>query len=316
MGIDLVQSTAVTLAAPGTDKVLGITKGVTKPLTPRIPPINLMDALVHIRPEASLMEALTPKFKTVGFDVVLLEQQDEYASCKHEYTALKAPNREVALLQVPNEIFEPHNIYLGLFIILLKVFRGKSIRLLSEGVQALKLVFQNAFEDEMRGDDWKFVNWVDIKEFQEGVNLLPIVKVFKIEPLGSSISLADAKADLIRILANQAMHAPPALGVKGYFRNLVSRSDWPDQWKSDIIDGWTGSAQVDAGVFIDYVMGKGFFPAGLQKHDDSVLGWFIYDLLKNLEVSSPDDKRLATLILNLGLIRDQTTVDWLRRKYG
>jgi len=261
------------------------------------------------------MEALTPKFKTEGFDVVPLEQQDKYASCKHEYTALKAINHEVALLQVPNEIFEPRNFYLGSFIILLKVFRGRSIRLLSEGVQALKLIFQNAFEDEMRGDDWEFVNWVDIKEFQEGVNLLPILEVFKIELPGPLRPLDDAKGDIRRILTNQAMASPPKVGVEGYFKNLVSRSDWPDPWKSDITSVWTGAAGFDAGTFLDYVMGKQLFPGGHKKHGDSVLGWILWDLLRNQEVGSPDDERLATIILPFGLIRDQTVIDDLRARY-
>ena len=320
MSIHSVFSEVVTRVNPTTEAVLGVTTNVAKHLTrDKIPPIQPMEALVDIGVKPLLMEVLALHFIKEGLEVATATKVAYDACCEHQYTALRAAGHETALLQLPHTIFELPNNYLGPFVILLKVFRGLSIRFFSEGVQGLRKMFQNAYEDEKGRNDWQFINWVNITDFQEGVVRFTILEVFELNSpnVGTLEVLGNADVQrIIGILTRQAMSAPPNVGVGGYFRNLVSRSGWPEKWEGDVISGWTGSAGTDARTFIDYVMGKELFPVTHEKHGDSVLGWVLLDLLRNQEISSPNDKWLATIILHFKLIQNQAAVDELRERYG
>jgi len=319
MGIDAVLTGVVSGVNPTSEAVLRITTNVARHLRlHEIPRINPMEALVDIGVQPSLMEALAPHFMKEGLEVATATKIAYDACCEHQYTALRSAGHETALLQLPNTIFELPN-YLGSFVILLKAFRGLSTRFFSEGVQAPRKMFQNAYDDEKGSNDWEFLNWLNIKDFQEGTVRFTILEVFelklpKVVPLGV-LGNADVQR-IIGILTRLATSAPPNVGVAGYFRNLVSRSGWPEPWRDAVISGWTGSAGTDARTFIDYVKGKELFPVGHEKHGDSVLGWVLLDLLRNQEISSPNDKWVASIILNFKLIQNQADVDELRQRYG
>lgn len=319
MGIDSVFSEVVSGVNPATEAVLGITTNVAKHLTPHeIPRMNPMEALVDIGVQPPLMETLAPHFMKEGLEVATATRIAYDACCEHQYTALRSAGHETALLQIPNTIFELPN-YLGSFVILLKAFRGLSTRFFSEGVQAPRKMFQKAYEDEKGRNDWEFINWLNIKDFQEGVVRFTILDVFelKLPKAGKVRKLSSADVQrIVGILATQATTAPPKVGVEGYFRNLVSRSGWPEKWRDAIISGWTGSAGTDARTFIDYVMGRELFPPGHEKHGDSVLGWVLWDLLRNQEISSPNAEWVASIILDCKLIQNQADVDELRERYG
>jgi hypothetical protein len=323
MGIDSVFSGVVSAGNPTAEAVLGITTNIAKRLTPReIPPFNPMEDFVDLGLQASLREVLERHFVDEGLEVASATKKTYDRSREHKYTALKTPDHEIALLQLPNIIFKFPDIYIGPFLTLLKAFRGTSTRFFSQNEPALKKGFKLAFEDEkqMRGDDWIYLNWDDIEDFLKGMAGFSVLEIFEVEVVRVSETVPSRRLrgtevqKIVKILEKTATTADPGLGVRGYFRKLVERSGWPEGWKNATIDTWSGDAEANANRLVSFTMGKGLFPRGHEKQGD-VLGWLLWDLLQFTDVGGPEDTELANLILEFQLIQDPNVINEIRRRY-
>lgn len=126
-------------------------------------------------------------------------------------------------------------------------------------------------------------------------------------PLESSKISPSEKKLLIEIASTQA--AVASVGVKQYFRNLVAATNWPEDFKRQRADVYSGDAMSDARELIDFAMAKGENP--------SIKGYtFLGSVLECLisDVGAVQARQLFEIIRQHALITNEEVINELRRK--
>jgi hypothetical protein len=121
-------------------------------------------------------------------------------------------------------------------------------------------------------------------------------------PEVSRKTLADLERDdqqvngIVALLAKRASRATVALGAKGFIRNLINETRWPDNWKSQRTGGLTGDPESDARDLINYAIGQGTIP---HHAEETALGGLLIAMLQDL--GEEDRNLLQTIISNYNL---------------
>lgn len=278
---------------------------------------RIAEGLQTLEIEKKLREELLLRLPGPGYQLVSDFAENPVDTGKHHYTALRRNGMQAALLQLPPEVFKTDNndkeLYIGDFTMMLKAFRGKKTRLFSEGIAGITDPFQQAIDDERRGGDCRFINWTDVKLLTQAKRAF--WRVFSLQDpadrQNSRLSKALSEAELGRIAQAIARFAQHNLPVENAFLTLVLDSGWPKEWKDARSTGWTGNAQGDAQVFVQYMLWKGTFPAGHELVGRSVLGEFLRRFLERGALGGDDADSLARIVVEYALVPDPDTF----RKY-
>jgi hypothetical protein len=115
---------------------------------------------------------------------------------------------------------------------------------------------------------------------------------------------------LVGILTEQARGAPAAVGIRGYYRYLIQRANLPIEFKDERLDGWTGSAGVDASELVNWALSKGTNPVDRRQ---TVLGSILLAQLSRfgLEAASA----IVAVIFAYKLVTDERLLGQLAQRY-
>jgi endonuclease G, mitochondrial len=108
------------------------------------------------------------------------------------------------------------------------------------------------------------------------------------------------RQQLIDLLAKNAVGAPAATGVTGFFRGVILGANLPDAFKQERVGGWTGDARTDALELVNWALSRDINPADTRY---TTLGSLLEPKIDQLDFN--DATRIATLIVSNRLFRDQ-----------
>lgn len=114
---------------------------------------------------------------------------------------------------------------------------------------------------------------------------------------------------LVNTLARLATAHP--IGAINYFRDVVRRLSLPQSWENNISDIWTGDANGDARMLINWLEQRKDFPSSCFKQDYTILGAMIENLLKD-----SGDRKLLEIIQRYKLITNKDKLEALKHEYG
>jgi len=118
------------------------------------------------------------------------------------------------------------------------------------------------------------------------------------------------KEIIIKILANQAVNAPFQIGPKGYFTNLINKSNFPNIFKMNRKGDISGIADFDSRNLINWAINQGTNPADKRY---SVLGSLLVALIEDLGLE--DRLQIAAIIGARRLFLDQNILSSFFMRY-
>jgi hypothetical protein len=273
---------------------------------------ELCRQILKLEVAKELQEQLLPRFEAWGYRLEKGDAEHPFGKPYYTYTALQQNGIELALVQLPPEVFATddsgNEIHVGDFSMMLKAFREKTTRMFAQGVSGITYKFSTALDDESRGADWKFIPWPDvIKLREEKLEFWQAFKLPKPSPVPNRAiaqpkTFSDTQFELIvKVLTRFANDYPTSDAA---FRDLVTTSGWPQEWKDQRLSGWTNAAPSDARTFLTYMMDKNTFPAGHELAGRSVLGEFLRKLLARNILGGKDADALARIVVECALVAD------------
>jgi hypothetical protein len=269
--------------------------------------------LLNLEVETKLHEQLLPYMAQWNCSLVTAQATHPYGKPDYTYTALRRDGSELALVQLPPEVFargdKGSNPYVSDFANMLKAFRGKRTRLFARDVEGLRYAFSYALNDESKGADWRFIPWPDVVAVCDAG--LEYWQAFAVEQPASTQPVSPAKPKpptdaqiqiVVDVLANLATNDYPSSDAA--FRDLVEISDWPKRWKDQRLTGWKNTAPQDARDFVKFMTAKATFPAGHELAGQSVLGAFLRKLLERGSLGGDDTDAIAHIVVGCALVPD------------
>lgn len=122
----------------------------------------------------------------------------------------------------------------------------------------------------------------------------------------TAVEIVKTEQDRVtEIMGAQAATSPA--GSDRYFKDLVSRTNWPQRFKNQRSGGWSGDSIVDARMLINFAIAKKENP---EIRGYTILGSLLEELRK--DVGEKEAEELVDLICKRGLITDPVALGALR----
>lgn len=292
-----------------------------------------------------LQKALHPRFHAWGYQLEQGVAKHPFGKPDYTYTALRCEDAEIALAHLPAGVFATEETgyapYVSDFAKMLKAFRERRTRLFADGIQGITFAFRTAIDDERKGADWQFIPWNDVIDLQkaniEFWQAFGIVKPALASDRGKPVVEAKAFSNsllttngsdnpvapgpqtpemkqkdidrLVNLLARKALSAPPEVGVRGYFRNLLMSAELPSAFKEQRGD-WTGDARFNAVELVNWALNKGTNP---RNRNYSTLGSILMPQFADSGLEQA--ATLASLIVAYALCHDTRELNELAMRY-
>jgi hypothetical protein len=266
---------------------------------------------------------LSPCLQSFGFLVQHADVMEEISGEQHRFTLVTNGRDNRYLFHIQDQILSnPSRMNRVALKDVLEVFTnrfGAETRFFVFHETPPNAMYKYVFHEleKQKGISISFISFTEIRDLRNLVESLQW-KILRIhlsleevsqnvirEPEGSRKALADLEQDdqqvnkIVAMLARRASRAPVALSAKGFIRNLINETRWPDEWKSQRIGGLTGDPETDARDLIDYAIGQGTNP---DYAEETILGGLLIAMLQ--DVGGEDRNLLHAMIsdYNLGKI--------------
>jgi hypothetical protein len=99
---------------------------------------------------------------------------------------------------------------------------------------------------------------------------------------------------------------------QAYFDNLVLALELPSEFRSEVAGPWTGDSAANARRLLEWSFKKQWYPEGSGRAGYTVAGALLEELSR--QTGGDKAKRVGQLVIDHGLIREQRSLDALRRE--
>jgi len=162
-----------------------------------------------------------------------------------------------------------------------------------------------ALDLESRKDELE--QWLQLNKFEQAAASQGQAGILDFETLKNSQLERKKIADMIAIAsANTA-----GLDPKDYIQDLISRTNWPAEWKLQLAGIWKGAPGATANALVNHVMIKKINP---DHPAYTTIGGLMEILLEEADLD--DRKTLLKMIREYQLITDPAILQQLQQQYG
>jgi hypothetical protein len=276
------------------------------------------EALEDIRIGKTLEKVLVPIFSVLGVtleDEQLVDSFDKDAGS--HVTAARGTAAPLYVINVPRFVIsDPKTRNRSAILSLKSLFKGGSrVVLFSEGEPHLRYAYDIMFKEEWAPEvSVRFVSWEFVKEIRDAaeVERPKMVKfVLGDETFAPQNPSIEALGPNDRRFLTEYMRDQAEVN-QAYFDNLVLALELPSEFRSEVAGPWTGDSAANARRLLEWSFKKQWYPEGSGRAGYTVAGALLEELSR--QTGGDKAKRVGQLVIDHGLIREQRSLDALRRE--
>lgn len=298
---------------PGADRLERVGRSLQSVATP-----DPAEALDDIRLGKKLEGILAPTFGVLGATLEHERLKDEFdEEASSQVTVARGTALRLYFIKVPRFILtDPKKKNRNAIMGLKSLFKKDSrVFMFSENEPYLRFAFEMMFENEWAPEVVvQFIPWGFVSELEEAAEVQrpAMVKHRLGEPTFARANATleslgeDNREFLVEYMRDQARVA------SDYFKNIVVAMALPAEFGAEVGGGWTGDLTADARRLLDWAFMKQWFPADSERADYTVAGALL-ELLTH-QTGGDKAKRVGRIVIEHGLIRNQTCLDDLRSR--